>query len=273
MEDVKIMNPNIIECPHCFMKNNVDETRIKYSYCGACRNRLYISTAQKMNVLGSLLRKEDEFLRDKAIYELRKIGPMAIPFLFECINGPYYRKFAAIGLIAEIAKPFAGYILPVIISKIKSTTSDIVRCDYLSILSCLGSDAKEIMLDLIDMFGKWNDPEILVDESISSVLSEICYEDEESIPLLIKSLDSNNKYVRIGICHVLEYIGKRAEKAVPVLTRLLSDKDEHVVRSAKSAIEIITDPNSYGNNPSKYSNPRSTKEMVSRFIKSPNFIP
>lgn len=62
---------------------------------------------------------------------------------------------------------------------------------------------------------------------------------EESLPLVITVLSSEDGQTRYLAVRMLGYMGAYAKAAVPALTELLNDEDEWVRESAAEALEKI----------------------------------
>jgi HEAT repeat protein len=186
----------------------------------------------------------DRYVRVRAIVALRHMGPAAksaVPKLMEILKdeqaGEELRWSAAIALGA--VGPEAAPAIPLLL-KVLRTEVPGLRNGAANALGDIGRNEKEVVPALIQAL-KHPDPR--VSSAAAGALGTIGKEPSSSIPALVEMLRDNERYQgssdpRECALYALGKFGPVARPAVPVITKLVTDKREPD-RIRRRAIETL----------------------------------
>ena len=168
---------------------------------------------------------------------LQPFGDRVIPALIEALKDPDADiRILALRVLGELGNKAEPALLAMI--KALKDPHRIVRICALEPVASFGAKA----MNAVPILLKW----IGIDDKFShvSAVGHILMIDsskaDELLPILIKSLESNDFMIQCQSAWLLGQLGELARDAVPALKRMLADKDSFVRRVASEALQEIT---------------------------------
>ncbi len=180
---------------------------------------------------------EQQQVRQRAIYRLRRIGKPAISSLINALRRtePTVRSGAAksLGLMGSVARRAA----PALARSLEDPVEG-VQQEAMDALRRIGREAVSSLTKALG-HRKRQDVRILAARALGRIGPEAV---RGGLSALVRALNDPHKNVRIEACQALARIGKPAAAAVPVLITLLGDKFDKVQQAAKRALAKLGEP-------------------------------
>ncbi|WP_417379453.1 HEAT repeat domain-containing protein [Gimesia sp.] len=169
---------------------------------------------------------------------LQPFGDEIVPALIEALNDP---DFEIRILALKILEHFDGDTEPALPAMIEALTDSDrnVRMCALEPVASFGEKAKKA----VQILEKWigSDDEFSHVSATGHILMIDPTRSEELVPVLLKSLESDDFGIRCQSAWLLGQLGKIAKEAVPSLRRLLNDENSFVRSVAADGLRDVTD--------------------------------
>jgi HEAT repeat protein len=180
----------------------------------------------------------DDASRAIAAELLARIGPEAadaVPTLLRCLNveSAAVRQQAQVALGAIHSQP--DLVVPALINNLTNVTGRREAVLSLGLFQTKATPAVPALLNLFLNDPDKTDPDKMVQAAAGQALGMIRGQPDVVIPELIRRLNDPDLFSRQDSVRALGYYGEAAEPAIPMLLKILHDKNEDVVVRALTA--------------------------------------